>query len=105
MSWISLTDHLRAVQHALFADSLTGAANFVAPNPVPNAAFATTLGRVLTRPAFIPVPAFALKLVFGEMAEATILGGQRVLPASLLASGFEFTEPTLEGALRAELSQ
>ena len=103
MSWISLSDHLRAIQHAIFTESLTGPANFVAPNPVPNAAFATTLGRVLMRPAIIPVPAFALQLAFGEMAEATILAGQRVLPTALVASGFEFTEPTLEGALRAEL--
>ena len=104
MSWISLDDHLRALEHALFADGLHGPANLVAPNPVTNATFATTLGRVLRRPALIPVPSVALELMFGEMARATILGGQRVAPGALLATGFEFAEPTLEGALRSVLN-
>ena len=104
MSWISLHDHLRAMEHALFAEALHGPANLVAPNPVTNATFATTLGRVLQRPAVIPVPGFALELLFGEMAHATILGGQRVAPHALVAAGFEFAEPTLEGALRAVLN-
>ena len=104
MSWISLDDHLRAMEHALFADGLHGPANLVAPNPVMNATFATTLGRVLRRPALIPVPGFVLELMFGEMARATILGGQHVVPRALAASGFEFSEPTLEGALRAVLN-
>ena len=103
MSWISLGDQLRAMEHALFTEGLTGPANLVAPNPETNATFATTLGRVLNRPALLPLPGFALDLMFGEMAEATILGGQRVAPAALLATGFEFTEPTLEGALRSVL--
>ena len=105
MSWISLDDHVRAMEHALFADTLQGPANLVAPNPVTNATFATTLGRVLRRPALIPVPSFALTLMFGEMAEATILGSQRVAPHALVASGFEFGEPTLEGALRGALRE
>lgn len=104
MSWISLGDHLRAMEHALFAGALHGPANLVAPNPVTNATFATTLGRVLNRPALLPMPSFALELVFGEMARATILAGQRVAPHVLAASGFEFTDPTLEGALRGVLS-
>ena len=104
MSWISLDDHLRAMEHALFADALHGPANLVAPNPVTNATLATTLGRVLRRPAVIPVPRFALELMFGEMAKATILGGQRAAPHALVAAGFEFAEPTLEGALRAVLN-
>jgi NAD dependent epimerase/dehydratase family enzyme len=58
----------------------------------------------MARPALVPVPAFALELLYGEMARATILAGQRVLPRSLVANGFEFQQPTLEGALRAELS-
>jgi uncharacterized protein (TIGR01777 family) len=103
MSWISIDDHVRAMEHALFADSLHGPVNLVAPNPVMNATFATTLGRVLNRPALIPLPGFALELMFGEMARATILGGQRVVPHALAASGFEFSEPTLEGALRSVL--
>ena len=104
MSWISLADHVRAMEHALFTESLRGPANLVAPNPVTNADFATTLGRVLTRPALVPVPSFALELLYGEMARATLLAGQRALPKALAASGFEFAHPTLEGALRAELA-
>jgi NAD dependent epimerase/dehydratase family enzyme len=91
------------MEHALFTDTLSGPANFVASGPVTNATFATTLGRVLQRPALLPVPAFALKLLYGEMARATILAGQRTLPAALTASGFEFQHPTLEQALRWEL--
>lgn len=103
MSWIGLTDHIRAMEHALLTESMQGPANLVAPNPVTNAEFATTLGRVLTRPALVPVPSFALELLYGEMARATLLAGQRVLPKALSAAGFEFTQPTLEGALREEL--
>jgi len=103
MSWISLHDHVRAMTFALATETLSGPVNFVAPNPVTNAEFATTLGRVLTRPAFVPVPAFALEVMYGEMARATILSGQRVLPAALVRSGFEHAHPTLEQALRFEL--
>lgn len=104
MSWIGLGDHVRAMLHALVTESIRGPANLAAPNPVTNADFATTLGRVLTRPALVPVPAFALELLYGEMARATLLAGQRALPKALMANGFEFAQPTLEGALRAELS-
>jgi uncharacterized protein (TIGR01777 family) len=105
MSWIGLGDHVRAVQHALVTESMRGPVNLTAPNPVTNADFATTLGRVLTRPALVPVPAFALELLYGEMARATLLAGQRALPKSLIANQFEFGQPTLEGALRAELNR
>ncbi len=103
MSWIALEDHLHAMEHALFVDSLSGPLNLVSPNPVRNLHFATTLGRVLTRPAVIPVPAVALELLYGEMARETLLASQRALPAALAASGFDFQHPTLEGALRAIL--
>ena len=103
MSWISLDDHLRAMEHALVADSLHGPANLVAPNPVQNAEFTSVLGHVLGRPAVIPVPRFALTLALGEMAEATALASQRVAPRALLAAGFQFSHPMLEGALKAEL--
>ena len=103
MSWIGLHDHVRAMEHALSTDAMRGPANLVAPNPVTNAEFATTLGRVLARPALVPVPAIALELLYGEMARATLLSGQRALPRTLLGIGFEFDQPTLEGALRAEL--
>jgi len=104
MSWISLDDHLGAMEHALFTDTLVGPVNLVAPNPVTNATFATTLGRVLKRPALLPLPGFALELVYGEMAHATLLAGQRALPKALMASGFEFQHPTLEQALRTVLN-
>ena len=103
MSWISLDDHLRAMEYAIASAELHGPANLVAPHPVTNAEFATTLGRVLARPAIVPVPSFALELVYGEMARATILAGQRALPKALLRAGFEFAHPTLEQALRFEL--
>lgn len=103
MSWIALEDHLHAMEHALFVDSVSGPVNLVSPNPVRNLHFATTLGRVLTRPAVIPVPAVALELLYGQMARETILASQRALPAALSASGFDFQYPTLEGALRALL--
>lgn len=104
MSWITLDDQVRAMEHALHTDSLRGPVNVATPNPVRNEDFAETLGKVLGRPAIIPTPAFALKLMFGEMAEATILSGQRLLPRALEQSGFTFTTPLLEPALRAVLA-
>jgi hypothetical protein len=103
MSWISLHDHLRAMEHALFTDVLHGPVNLAAPNPVPNAEFATTLGKVLSRPAMIPLPRFALKLAFGEMADATILSSQRVMPRALMDSRFAFAHAELDEALRASI--
>jgi uncharacterized protein len=104
MSWIGLHDHVRAMGHALVTDTLSGPANFCAPNPVTNAEFAVILGRVLRRPAIVPVPALALELLYGEMATATLLSGQRAIPKALSASGFTFGEPTLEAALRMEIA-
>jgi uncharacterized protein (TIGR01777 family) len=105
MSWIALEDHLRAMEHAIATTGLHGPVNLVAPNPVTNAEFAATLGRVLGRPALVTVPSFALELLYGEMARATILAGQRVLPNALLRNGFHFAHPTLEEALRFELAR
>jgi uncharacterized protein (TIGR01777 family) len=105
MSWIALEDHLRAMEHAIATTGLHGPVNLVAPNPVTNAEFAAVLGRVLGRPALVPVPSFALELLYGEMARATILAGQRVLPKALLRNGFHFSYPTLEEALRFELAR
>ncbi len=103
MSWISLTDHVRAMRHVIATDTVRGAVNLVAPAPVRNADFAHALGHALNRPAVLPLPAFALRLMFGEMADATLLAGQRVLPAVLTSSGFTFTSATLDAALAAEL--
>ena len=105
ISWIALEDYLRATEHAIATTGLHGPVNFVSPNPVTNAEFAATLGRVLGRPALVPVPSFALELLYGEMARATILAGQRVAPRALLRSGFHFAHPTLEEALRFEMAR
>jgi uncharacterized protein (TIGR01777 family) len=103
MSWISLEDEIAALYFLLMTESCSGPYNLTAPAPVTNAKFGRTLGEVLHRPAILPVPAFALKALFGEMAEATILGGQRVLPTRLQEAGFRFRHPDLASALRAEL--
>ncbi len=105
MSWISLDDAIGAVHHALFTDELAGPFNAVAPAPVTNAEFTETLGRVLARPALLPVPAAALRLMFGEMAQETILASARVLPDRLPASGYQFRHATLESALRFQLGR
>ena len=105
MSWIAIDDLIGGVHHALMTETLAGPVNLTAPNPVTNATFAATLGRVLERPALLPVPAAALKLAFGEMAEATILASTRVVPERLLDSGYAFRYPELEGALRFVLGR
>jgi len=99
MSWIAAEDLMAMFLHALGRDDIRGPVNAVAPEPVRNADFTRTIGRVLHRPAVIPVPAFLLRLAFGEMADGAILASARVVPAVLRASGFQFKYPKLEGAL------
>jgi uncharacterized protein (TIGR01777 family) len=99
MSWIDLQDMAGAILHILKADLLHGPVNMVAPRPVTNAEFTRTLAGVLSRPAFLPMPAFAAKLVFGEMGEELLLGSQRVEPAKLVASGYPFRFSDLKAAL------
>ena len=103
VSWISLTDLVRAICHVLYDSNLSGPINAVAPNPVTNRSFTKTLGRVLHRPTLLPVPRLALRLAFGQMADDLLLKGARVLPARLQADGFKFVHPELEQALRVEL--
>ncbi len=105
MSWITRADMVRALLAMIDDASLQGAVNAVSPQPVTNAEFAQTLGRVLRRPALIPVPAVALRVAFGEMAEQILLASQRVRPARLAQSGFAWDEPALEGALHAVLRE
>jgi len=105
MSWISLDDMIGVIRSALERDALRGPVNAVAPAPVTNAEFTRTLGRVLGRPTLVPLPAFAARLALGAMADELLLTSQRVLPARLEASGYEFRHPTLEGALRAVLGR
>ena len=99
-SWIHVDDIVGGIQHAIRTESLSGAVNLVAPNPVRNAEFAKVLASVLGRPAFFPVPEFALRLAFGKMAaEELLLASQRVEPGKLLASGYAFRFRELRAAL------
>jgi uncharacterized protein (TIGR01777 family) len=101
MSWITLDDEVAAILHALTTPDLVGAANLTAPNPVTNAEFAETLGRVLRRPAVLPTPLLPLRAVYGdELVKSLLVDGQRVLPARLEATGFRFADTELEPALR-----
>ena len=100
MSWIALDDVVGAITHVLTTDSLHGPVNVVAPQPVTNGEFTRTLGLVLRRPTRFRVPAFAARLMFGEMAEALLLASTRVEPAKLHASNYSFRYPQLEGTLR-----
>jgi uncharacterized protein (TIGR01777 family) len=103
-SWISLPDEVSAIQHLLTAD-VSGPVNLTAPNPVTSAEFARVLGSVLHRPAKLPVPAFGPKLLLGgELADALLFTGQRVLPKVLQQSGYRFQHSTLEAALTAVLA-
>ena len=103
VSPIALDDEIGALHFCIMHPSLSGPVNLVAPTPVTNAEFTETLARVLSRPAFARVPAFALRLALGEeMANLTVLASQRVLPKRLLEAGFRFRLPTLEAMLRFE---
>ena len=104
MSWITLDDVVSALVFAVENEELAGPVNLVAPAPVTNASFTKTLGNVLNRPTVLPVPKFALRLGAGaEMADEMLIGGARVVPAVLQATGFEWKHPTLEPALRSVL--
>jgi uncharacterized protein (TIGR01777 family) len=103
-SWIHIDDMVGAVLRILAKDDLQGPVNLVAPNPSTNAEFTHTLGRVLSRPALLLVPAFALKLKFGsQMVREALLASQRVEPAKLASNGYSFSHPDLERALTALL--
>lgn len=104
MSWIALADAVAALEHIITADALHGPVNMVAPTPVTNAEFTRVLGDVLHRPTLATVPPFALRLAFGaQMTEELFLASQRALPRALERSGFAFTLPTMDAALRFEL--
>jgi len=105
MSWVALDDVSAALFHILGHETLAGPVNVVSPNPVSNAEFTRTLGRVLGRPTVLPFPGFAARLVFVEMADALFLGGARVTPLRLQESGFRFRYEHLEPALRQMLGR
>jgi uncharacterized protein (TIGR01777 family) len=100
MSWIALDDAVGAIQHALVIDALQGPTNAASPRAVTNQEFTKTLGKVLGRPTAIPLPAFAARLMFGEMADELLLASARIQPTKLLASGYQFRYPKLEEALQ-----
>jgi uncharacterized protein (TIGR01777 family) len=99
-SWIAIDDLVRVILHSINTDSLSGPVNTVAPGMVQNLEFTKTLGRVLKRPTVVPMPAFVVKAVFGEMGKELLLGSTRVDPQKLLDSGFDFSFSELELALR-----
>ena len=105
LSWIAIDDLVGVIHHALTTDSLQGPVNTVAPQAVTNLEFTKTLGRVLGRPTLFPLPAFAARWAFGQMADELLLASARVEPARLKASGYVFRTPDLEGALRRLLGK
>jgi len=104
MSWVSLEDVLGAAVHALTHDSLSGPVNVTTPRPVTNREFTKALGKVLRRPTIFPVPAFAVRAMFGELADEALLAGARVQPSRLLATGYRFRHPDIEAALQELLT-
>jgi uncharacterized protein len=104
-SWISITDEINAIIH-LLTSNLSGAVNLTAPTAVTNAEFTRVLASVVSRPAILPIPSFGPKLLLGgELADALLFTGQRVVPNALVADGFHFAHPTLDVALRALLNK
>jgi len=100
MSWIHLEDQIGLILHALEREEIEGPLNVTAPNPVTNRAFSKALGRTLKRPAIAPTPGFVLKLIFGEMAQALLLEGQKVLPSRAIETGYRFRFPEVDLALQ-----
>jgi hypothetical protein len=103
VSWIAIDDLVSVVRFAIATGDLAGPVNAVSPGAVTNRQFVTTLARVLHRPAVVPLPAIAVRLMFGEMGQTLLLEGARVRPAKLLQRGFSFQYPDMESALRHEL--
>jgi uncharacterized protein (TIGR01777 family) len=104
-SWIALDDAVGLYRHALLTGDLEGPVNGTAPNPVTNAEYAATLARVLGRPGFLAVPAFAPRLLLGGLVDELVFASQRVRPAAALASGYTFSFPELEPALHHVLDR
>jgi uncharacterized protein len=105
MSWVSLDDVVNAINYALENENLRGAVNVVSPNPVTNEEFTKTLGDVLYRPTFLPLPEFAVNMIFGEMGDALLLDSTRVRPKRLLDAGFEFEYPDLKAAIEHAVTE
>jgi len=103
IGWIAMDDLLGVIAHALTTEALQGPVNAVTPNPVTNQEFTQTLGRLLSRVTLFSMPAVAARLTFGEIADEVLLASQRVQPTRLMATGYRFRYPDLEGALRRSL--
>ena len=103
VSWISLEDTVRAIEWVLNDNTLQGPVNIVAPEPVSQRDFARAVGRAVSRPAVLPLPAFMVNLLLGEMGRELLLSGARIQPGKLTAAGFTFHHPTLESALYSAL--
>jgi uncharacterized protein (TIGR01777 family) len=103
--WIDIDDLVGAVLHVMKTETLRGPVNVVAPSPLTNAEFTKTLASVLSRPAILPMPAFAARLAFGQMGDELLLASQRVEPAKLIASGYVFQNPDLRAALEGILKK
>ena len=103
MSVVSLKDAVGVIEFVLGNSGVAGPVNVVCPQPVTNYDYTKALGKVLHRPTIFPVPGFAARLAFGEMADALLLSSSRVVPDRLLAAGYQFRDPTVEAALRSAL--
>ena len=105
LSWIDNDDLIAAIHHVLMTDSIRGPVNATAPHPVTNSTFTAALGRTLSRPTVIPVPAFAVKAAFGQLGTEALLWGQRALPEKLLESGFTFFYEGVEESMQFQLGR
>jgi hypothetical protein len=103
MSWISLADEVKAIAFMLTNANIEGPVNVVAPNPVTNSQFTSILGRIIHRPTVLPLPAFAAKIILGEMADELLLSSQRCQPTKLVNNGYKFEFSKLDDALLAAL--
>jgi uncharacterized protein (TIGR01777 family) len=99
MSWIHLDDLVGVILHCTHHTNLHGAINGTSPNPVTNKTFTKTLGKVLERPAILPMPGLLLKLLMGQMARELLLAGKKILPVKALSAGYHFKHEELESAL------
>lgn len=102
ISWISIQDLVKAIDYVIQTPSLDGAINFVSPNPITNYEFTKTLGNVLHRPTYLPLPTFLTKIIFGEMGEELLLSSIKVKPEKLENSGYNFKHSKLKTALTAQ---
>jgi len=103
MSWVSINDITSMIQYIINNESIAGAVNLVSRKPITNYTFTKTLGSVLNRPTFFPLPAFVVRMIFGEMADGLLLSSKRVLPKKLEEAGYKFIDEDLEKTLRSLL--